>query len=68
MGYVDRPSAEPGSSLALHVRADGERWTARAVRLLALEVPTAGVNRIPVKLFVKRSHIGSGRHQQSQCD
>ena len=45
MGYVDRPSAEPGSWLQLHVRADGERWTARAVRLLALEVPSAGVGR-----------------------
>jgi N,N-dimethylformamidase len=45
LGYVDRPSAEPGSALQLHVRADGERWTARVVRLHALEIPSADVER-----------------------
>jgi N,N-dimethylformamidase len=39
MGYVDRPSAAPGESLALHVSCDdGERWTADLVRILASDL------------------------------
>jgi N,N-dimethylformamidase len=45
MGYVGAPSAEPGASLPLHVRSTDPRWSARLVRLRALEIPSVGIER-----------------------
>jgi N,N-dimethylformamidase len=45
MGYVHAPSAEPGSSLALHVSTTEPEWSARLVRLLALEIDQFGIER-----------------------
>jgi N,N-dimethylformamidase len=43
MGYVDRPSAEPGETLALRVSCDdGDHWTADLVRILAPDLSPAG--------------------------
>jgi N,N-dimethylformamidase len=45
MGYTDRISAQPGDLVKVFVSATGERWTADLVRLYALEIPSAGVER-----------------------
>lgn len=45
MGYTDRVSYRPGETVALHVSTSAPRWTARLHRLLALEIPSAGVAR-----------------------
>src|SRR5262249_48109952 len=43
MGYVDRPSAAPGETLAVHVSCDdGERWTADLVRILSPDLLPEG--------------------------
>ncbi|UFS58653.1 N,N-dimethylformamidase beta subunit family domain-containing protein [Subtercola endophyticus] len=45
MGYTDVVSAKPGDTVQLFVSATGETWTADLVRLYALEIPSAGVER-----------------------
>lgn len=45
MGYTDTISAKPGDVVKLFVSATGTRWTAEVVRLFALEIPGAGVER-----------------------
>jgi N,N-dimethylformamidase len=45
MGYTDRVSARPGENVRLFVSATGTEWTADLVRLYALEIPSAGVER-----------------------
>lgn len=45
MGYTDTISAKPGDTVKLFVSATGKNWTADIVRLFALEIPSAGVER-----------------------
>jgi len=45
MGYTDRVSAQPGDRVRLFVSSTGTEWTAQLVRLFALEIPSAGVER-----------------------
>lgn len=45
MGYTDTISAKPGDTVSLFVSATGSTWTAEVVRLYALEIPGANVER-----------------------
>ncbi|WP_159502419.1 N,N-dimethylformamidase beta subunit family domain-containing protein [Microbacterium sp. 18062] len=50
MGYTDRVSYRPGDRIALHVSTAAAQWTGELVRLQALAIPSAGVERrtVPV--------------------
>ncbi|MEU6642576.1 N,N-dimethylformamidase beta subunit family domain-containing protein [Saccharomonospora sp. NPDC046836] len=45
LGYTDRVSYRPGDTVALQVSTGAEHWRGELVRLLALEIPSAGVRR-----------------------
>ncbi|WP_116951375.1 N,N-dimethylformamidase beta subunit family domain-containing protein [Jiangella endophytica] len=45
MGYTDRVSYRPGDTVGLHVSTRAGRWRGDLVRLLALEIPSAGVRQ-----------------------
>jgi N,N-dimethylformamidase len=45
MGYTDRVSYRPGDTVELYVSTTASRWRGELLRLRALEIPSAGVER-----------------------
>ncbi|MGA1837423.1 N,N-dimethylformamidase beta subunit family domain-containing protein [Herbiconiux sp. 11R-BC] len=65
MGYTSVVSAAPGDTVDLFVSTTSARWTAELVRLYALEIPSAGVERREQRVESVPAFTGPGLDQPS---